>query len=71
MTIEDLLAKAEALLPEIEAAEGDERYNLHQDLHRLLENIRIRGGKVPAHLRTRDLELVDEEVEDAFDNMPI
>ncbi len=71
MTIEDLLEKANALEAKIAMAEGDARYELHQELHRALENIRAKGGTVPAHLRTLDLELVDEEVEDSFDNMPI
>ena len=71
MTIETLLERAEALEARIAGASGDVRYDLHQDLHRVLENIRLRGGKVPAHLRRLDLDLVDEEVEARFDNMPV
>lgn len=71
VTIEDLLEKAKSLEAKIATAEGDARYALHQELHRALENIRAKGGTVPAHLRNLDLELVDEEVEDSFDNMPV
>lgn len=71
MTEEELLRQARDLSEKIKDAEGDARYNLHQKLHRALENIRAQGGHVPAYLRDLDLELVDEEVEDAFDNMPV
>ena len=71
MTIEELIEKANALEAQISGATGDARYELHQELHRALENIRSKGGSVPAHLRELDLELVDEEVEDSFDNMPV
>lgn len=71
MTIVELVEKANALEKKISAASGDERYELHQELHRTLEGIRSKGGEVPAHLRDLDLELVDEEVEDTFDNMPV
>ena len=71
MTIEDLLKQADALEAKIATAEGEARYELHQQLHRALENIRAKGGTVPSHLRNLDLELVDEEVEDSFDNMPV
>lgn len=71
MTVEELLRQARDLSEEIKGTEGDERYALHQKLHRALENIRILGGHVPAYLRDLDLDLVDEEVEDTFDNMPV
>lgn len=71
MTIEQLLSQADELEAKIAEASGDARYELHQKLHRTLENIRLGGGRVPAHLRKLDLDLVDEEVEDSFDNMPV
>ena len=71
MTEKELLVQARDLSEEIKLAEGDARYELHQKLHRALENIRILGGHVPAYLRDLDLELVDEQVEDVFDNMPV
>lgn len=71
MTVEELVRHARDLSEEIKGTEGDLRYDLHQQLHRALENIRALGGHVPAYLRDLDLELVDEEVEDVFDNMPV
>ncbi len=71
MTVDDLLKHARDLSEEIKGTTGDQRYELHQELHRALENIRRQGGHVPAYLRDLDLELVDEEVEDVFDNMPV
>ena len=71
MTTDDLLVQAWELSKEIQDTQGEQRYELHQQLHRSLENIRRQGGHVPASLRDLDLELVDEEVEDVFDNMPV
>ncbi len=71
MTVEDLVKHARDLSEAIKVAEGQERYDLHQKLHRSIENIRLQGGHVPVFLRDLDLELVDEEVEDVFDNMPV
>ena len=53
--------QAEGLEARIAKASGDARYDLHQDLHRVLENIRFRGGKVPARLRRLDLAVIDEQ----------
>ncbi len=71
MTVDELLGQARELSEEIATTQGEQRYELHQQMHRALENIRIQGGHVPAFLRDLDLELVDEEVEDVFDNMPV
>ncbi|PSL21733.1 hypothetical protein [Shimia abyssi] len=71
MTVEQLLEKAETLAKSIEGASGDARYELHQQLHRTLEMIRVFGGAIPAQLKRLDLDLLDEEIEDSFDNMPI
>ncbi|SHI79652.1 hypothetical protein SAMN05444000_10386 [Shimia gijangensis] len=71
MTVDELLKQARNLSEEIKGTEGQERYDLHQKLHRAIENIRLQGGHVPAYLRDLDLDLVDEEVEDVFDNMPV
>lgn len=71
MTVDDLVKQARDLSEAIKVAEGQERYDLHQKLHRAIESIRVQGGRVPAFLRDLDLDLVDEEVEDAFDNMPV
>lgn len=71
MNVNDLVAEATKLEKQLQNSEGDARVAMHAKLHRCLDSIRAQGGKVPAHLRDLDLELIDEEVEDSFDNMPV
>ncbi len=71
MTVETLLNRAEALETKINCADDMDRYELHQQLHRTLMNIEQSGGRVPARLRRLDLDLLDQEIEDSFDNMPV
>ena len=67
----ELLKTAFEIEKKIAGTDGDVRYALHQELHRTLERIRLSGEHVPARLRDLDLDLLDEEVEDSFDNMPV
>ncbi len=71
MEINELIDRAQGLAATISEASGTDRYKLHDQLHRTLELIKLQGGKVPAQLRRLDLDLVDEAVEDSFDNMPV
>ncbi|WP_294226527.1 hypothetical protein [uncultured Shimia sp.] len=71
MTVEHLLSRAEALEIKIHKADEMDRYELHQQLHRTLMNIEQSGGRVPSRLRRLDLDLLDQEIEDSFDNMPV
>ena len=71
MNVDDLVTEATKLEERLRDAIGEDRVALHAKLHRSLDSIRALGGKVPAHLRELDLELIDEEVEDSFDNMPV
>lgn len=71
MTVENLLSHAEALEIKLHQADEVDRYELHQQLHRTLVNIEQSGGRVPARLRRLDLDLLDQEIEDSFDNMPV
>lgn len=71
MTVDQLLNRAEALETKIHQADNMDRYELHQQLHRTLMNIEQSGGRVPARLRRLDLDLLDQEIEDSFDNMPV
>ncbi|MBE1292938.1 MAG: hypothetical protein JJ868_17610 [Shimia sp.] len=71
MTVDQLLNRAEALETKIHKADTGDRYELHQQLHRTLMNIEQSGGRVPARLRRLDLDLLDQEIEDSFDNMPV
>ncbi len=71
MCVKKFLAEASELEVKILGAGETDLYDLHQRLHRTLTNIQRVGGKVPAHFRRLDLELLDREVEDSFDNMPV
>lgn len=71
MTLEDLQSKAKALEAKLADAKDEERVLLHQQLHRVLAAIKAQGGRVPEGLRLLDTQLTDEEVENAFDNMPV
>lgn len=71
MTVTQLLDQATALESKIHKADDVDLYELHQQLHRTLMNIQQSGGRVPARLRRLDLELLDQEIEDSFDNMPV
>jgi len=71
MSVEQLLTRAEVLETKIQKADDMDRYELHQQLHRTLMNIEQNGGRVPARLRRLDLDLLDQEIEDSFDNMPV
>ncbi|TCL09041.1 hypothetical protein BXY66_1083 [Shimia isoporae] len=68
---EQLIRKGDRLVGLIAAANGAERYSLHQDLHRVITNIRLHGATVPLRFRDLDLELLEEEIEDRFDNLPV
>ncbi|MDC0736806.1 hypothetical protein N6L24_00805 [Cognatishimia sp. SS12] len=71
MNVSDLVEKAHGIASNITKSEGGMRYELHEQLHRTLELIKLRGGKVPGALRRLDLDLVDEALEAQFDNMPV
>ncbi len=71
MEVTQLLTRARSIATEIGGSEDQERYALHQQLHRTLELIKLNGGKVPGALRRLDLDLIDEEIERSFDNMPV
>ncbi|MFY0619146.1 hypothetical protein [Shimia sp.] len=71
MTVDKLIKRAQVLEERIQNAAEVERYELHQQLHRTLVNIQQNGGQVPARLKRLDLEMLEDEIEDGFDNMPI
>ncbi|UZD91682.1 hypothetical protein [Cognatishimia activa] len=71
MDIKELVERAQEIATKISDTSGDERFALHDQLHRTLELIKLRGGKVPSTLHRLDLDLVDEAVEAAFDNVPV
>ncbi len=69
--VEKLIREGDDLIGLISQSTGDERYRLHQDLHRVIENLRVQGGRVPGRFRSLDHELLEEEIEDQFDNLPV
>lgn len=71
MCVKNYLAEACELETKIQRASDRDLYELHQKLHRALTNIQRSGGNVPVRLRRLDLELLDQEVEDSFGNMPV
>lgn len=68
---EMLIKDGDRLIGLISEATGEERYGLHQDLHRVIENLRVSGSRVPGRFRDLDHELLEEEIEDQFDNLPV
>ncbi|CUH52731.1 hypothetical protein [Shimia marina] len=71
MTLTELLTHAQGLETQLRSSGANDRYELHQQLHRTLVKIEHQGGHVPARLKRLDLDLLDEEIEDSFDNMPV
>ena len=71
MNVKELVERAQGIAADISDASDDDRFTLHDQLHRTLELIKLKGGKVPSQLHRLDLDLVDEAVEASFDNMPV
>ncbi|WP_270729569.1 hypothetical protein [Shimia sp. Alg240-R146] len=69
--VEQLIQDGDQLIEEITKADEKDRYDLHQKLHRVIENIRLQGQKIPGRFHDLDVEMLDEEIEDGFDNMPV
>ncbi|MCP4820792.1 MAG: hypothetical protein GY883_16495 [Shimia sp.] len=70
-SVEQLIRDGDRLVGLIGSSDGNDRYKLHQELHRVIENIRMQGTRVPRRFRDLDLELLEEEIEDQFDNLPV
>lgn len=71
MDVKELIERAQGIATHISEASGSDRFRLHDQLHRTLELIKLKGGKVPGQLRRLDLDLVDEALEASFDNVPV
>lgn len=71
MDVKELVQQAQGIASEISEASSNDRLKMHEQLHRTLELIKLHGGKVPSQLHRLDLDLVDEAVEAAFDNVPV
>lgn len=71
MEVKELIDRAQGIASDISKTSGSDRFTLHDQLHRTLELIKLRGGKVPGSLHRLDLDLVDEALEASFDNVPV
>lgn len=71
MTLKQLMAKADALEEQIAATADADRAPLREKLHAVIDDMTRLGGPVPAHYKDVEHDLVEEEVEELFDNMPL
>ncbi len=67
-TPHDLTRPIEDLLRDTPA---QDMVQLHQDLHRLCDNLQAQGLDVPERLLRLDKQLQEAAIEAQFDNMPI
>ena len=56
---------------EISEASNDTRHEIQAELHKTVDKMRTAGFAIPARLQDLDMQAIDEEIEDQFDNMPI
>ncbi len=71
MTDKDLSQTARQLEARIIAASAAKRLELQPQFNRVLERLARNGEHVPARLRNLNAVLLDEAIEDRFDNLPI
>lgn len=67
----DLMIVAADLEQKIDAAQGASRLKYQPQLTRVMEQMKDAGLKVPGRLRRLEANLIDEAIEDRFDNMPV
>lgn len=67
----DLMNVAADLEKKIEAAKGTKRLTYQPQLTRVMEQMKQEGLRVPGRLRRLEANLIDEAIEDRFDNMPV
>lgn len=71
MTNNDLTQAARQLEARIAAAGAATRFELQPELSRVLEKLSRQGEHVPARLRNLNAVLLDEAIEQRFDNLPV
>lgn len=71
MTTSELRMRAEELEAQISHATPRARLRLHPEFSRVLRRLGEQGTPIPARMRSLDAALVNEEIEDRFDNMPV
>ena len=67
----DLMIVAADLEQKIDAAQGASRLKYQPQLTRVMEQMKQAGLQVPGRLRRLEANLIDEAIEDRFDNMPV
>lgn len=71
MTNEDLLHRARSLETSILGADGAVRMALRPEFSRVVDRLRQNGAAVPGRLRRLEAALVQDAVEEMFDNIPV
>ena len=71
MTEAELCKTAERLEKEITMAPADARLRLQPEFARVIDKMKAAGLAVPARMRSLDVALTEEAIEDRFDNMPV
>lgn len=67
----ELTRSARQLEAKITAASSDRRLELQPELGRIIDRLKRDGHPVPARLRNLNASLLDEAIEQRFDNLPI
>lgn len=71
MPLEELKSRADALEEQIAATSDAERPPLRAQLHQVIAEMAKLGAPIPRHYRELEHDLVEEEIEEQFDNMPL
>lgn len=66
-----LLETADKLEKAILAGSPKKRLELQPELHKIVEDMVAHGVHVPPRIRDLNTVLLDESIEDRFDNMPV
>jgi hypothetical protein len=68
---QDLIRTAEALEQKIAGANSAARLAMQPEFARVIDRLRANRVDIPSRLLRLDAALVEEAVEDRFDNMPV
>ena len=71
MTDKTILEAIATIEDRIDAAPSDSRDAVLSELRSMMSDLRAKGRKVPQRLRELEEMLIDEAVEDQFDNLPV
>ncbi|MFC4666999.1 hypothetical protein ACFO5X_00410 [Seohaeicola nanhaiensis] len=71
MSEHELFLTARRLEASIIGAPAARRLELQPQLNKVIERLAMQGQQVPARLRNLNAVLLDEAIEDRFDNLPV